>query len=211
MSNNNFWQDFWPWLRGMVGTLLALNKNMSEPLSSLLPHVVLRLSVNHNCSRDSSWRRKNVFMSTKKPVNCFHQLPRNVCNVSKQWNLKKKLAIYTKSAGDAEVKKEDVLTCTWCTCSMEKSLLKQELSIGMDEGWTASVPPGGEPPPWRALSRESSVPLEFWFTGSQSKHILESLGCWILQTVLSVSQIFTRITTVSMTTHETMYYCYCVT
>lgn len=58
------------------------------------------------------------------------------------------------------------LTCTWWTCSMEKSLLKQALSIGMEEGWTTRLPIGGELPPWRARSRESSVPLEGWFTAS---------------------------------------------
>lgn len=62
-----------------------------------------------------------------------------------------------------------VLTCTWWTCSMEKSLLKQALSMGMDEGWIIRPLPGGEPPPWRALSRESSVPLEAWLTESQTK------------------------------------------
>lgn len=62
-----------------------------------------------------------------------------------------------------------VLTCTWWTCSMEKSLLKQALNMGMDEGWTIRLLPGGEPPPWRALSRESSVPLEVWLTESQTR------------------------------------------
>lgn len=52
---------------------------------------------------------------------------------------------------------------------MEKSLLKQALSMGMDEGWIIRPLPGGEPPPWRALSRESSVPLEAWLTESQTK------------------------------------------
>lgn len=60
-----------------------------------------------------------------------------------------------------------MLTCTWWTCSIEKSLLKQALNMGMDEGWTNRLLPGGEPPPWRALSRESSVPFEVWLTESQ--------------------------------------------
>lgn len=61
-----------------------------------------------------------------------------------------------------------MLTCTWWTCSIEKSLLKQALNIGMDEGWNNRLPlPGGEPPPCRALSRESSVPFEAWFTESR--------------------------------------------
>ncbi len=60
-----------------------------------------------------------------------------------------------------------MLTCTWWTCSMEKSLLKQALSMGMDEAWTIRLLPGEEPPPWRALSRESSVPLEAWLTESK--------------------------------------------
>lgn len=54
---------------------------------------------------------------------------------------------------------------------MEKSLLKQALSMGMDEGRTTR--PGGEPPPWRARSRESSVPLEAWLTGSQTAELSE--------------------------------------
>lgn len=64
-----------------------------------------------------------------------------------------------------------VLTCTWWTCSMEKSLLKQALSMGMDEGWTIRLLPGGDPPPCRALSRESSVPLEAWLTESQTTRL----------------------------------------
>jgi len=56
---------------------------------------------------------------------------------------------------------------------MEKSLLKQALRIGMDEGWTIRLLLGGEPPPWRARSRESSVPLEGWLTrNSTEKHSL---------------------------------------
>ena len=47
---------------------------------------------------------------------------------------------------------------------MEKSLLKQPLNMGMDEGWIIRLLAGGEPPPCRALSRESSVPLEAWLT-----------------------------------------------
>lgn len=65
-----------------------------------------------------------------------------------------------------------MLTCTWWTCSIEKSLLKQALNIGMDEGWNNRLPlPGGEPPPCRALSRESSVPFETWFAESRKKQI----------------------------------------
>lgn len=64
-----------------------------------------------------------------------------------------------------------MLTCTWWTCSMEKSLLKQALSMGMDEGWIIRLLPGGDPPPWRALSRESSVPLEVWLTESHKKDL----------------------------------------
>lgn len=60
-----------------------------------------------------------------------------------------------------------MLTCTWWTCSIEKSLLKQALNMGMDEGWTNRLLPGGEPPPWSALSSESSVPFEVWLTESQ--------------------------------------------
>lgn len=58
---------------------------------------------------------------------------------------------------------------------MEKSLLKQALSIGMDEGWIMRLLPGGDPPPWRALSRESSVPLEAWLTESQRANRLTLL------------------------------------
>lgn len=54
---------------------------------------------------------------------------------------------------------------------MEKSLLKQALSMGMDEGWTIRLLPGGDPPPCRALSRESSVPLEAWLTESQTTRL----------------------------------------
>lgn len=43
-----------PWLSGMVGTRLALKRKISDPLSSLPPEHVFRLSVNHNCSSDSS-------------------------------------------------------------------------------------------------------------------------------------------------------------
>lgn len=53
---------------------------------------------------------------------------------------------------------------------MEKSLLKQALRIGMDEGWTIRLLFGGEPPLWRALSRESSVPLEDWLTISTTEN-----------------------------------------
>lgn len=55
---------------------------------------------------------------------------------------------------------------------MEKSLLKQALKMGIDDGWTIRPLPGGDPPPWRALSRESSVPLEAWLTGSQKENSL---------------------------------------
>lgn len=39
--------------------------------------------------------------------------------------------------------------------------------MGMEEGWIIMLLAGGEPPPWRALSRESSVPLEAWLTERQ--------------------------------------------
>lgn len=58
---------------------------------------------------------------------------------------------------------------------MEKSLLKQALSIGIEDGWTTRVLPGGEPPPWRALNSESSVPLVAWQTGKQKVLILVNL------------------------------------
>lgn len=54
---------------------------------------------------------------------------------------------------------------------MEKSLLKQALNIGMDEGWTIRLLPGGEAPLWRARSRESSVPLEDWLTGTTTVNV----------------------------------------
>lgn len=50
---------------------------------------------------------------------------------------------------------------------MEKSLLKQALSMGMEEGCTIRLLPGGELCSPR--SRESSVPLEDWTTGGQTE------------------------------------------
>lgn len=58
---------------------------------------------------------------------------------------------------------------------MEKSLLKQALRIGMDEGWTIRLLFGGEPPLWRALSRESSVPLEDWLTISTTENQYQTI------------------------------------
>ena len=46
----------------MVGTRLALNMKMSDPLSSVPVEHVLRLSVNHSCSRDSSWERRKQLL-----------------------------------------------------------------------------------------------------------------------------------------------------
>lgn len=75
---------------------------------------------------------------------------------------------------------------------MEKSLLKQALNMGIDDGWIIRLLPGGEPPPWRALSRESSVPLEAWLTDKHRVDVtvvkktpththvcLSVLVCWI--------------------------------
>lgn len=62
-----------------------------------------------------------------------------------------------------------MLTCTWWTCSNEKSLLKQALNMGMEEDCSRSPAlPGGEAPPCRVLSRQSSVPFEAWLTESQT-------------------------------------------
>lgn len=63
-----------------------------------------------------------------------------------------------------------VLTCTWWTCSKEKSLLKQALNMGIDEDCAKSpVLPEGEPPPCSVLSRQSSVPFEAWLTESRTR------------------------------------------
>lgn len=58
--------------------------------------------------------------------------------------------------------------------------------MGIDEGWIIRPLVGGEPPPCRALSRESSVPLEAWLTESQRETTLTAMIHTYTETCLQV-------------------------